>query len=100
MLCYDYEIVYKKGWDNIMAYAFSRHFKDKEIIFSLSFPIPNWIEEANKEWFTHPSLSQIIKRLQEDPNSPIGYTWKEVILRYKDRVVLSPNSTLKPSILT
>eukprot|EP00253_Pinus_taeda_P003014 PITA_03014 len=44
-------------------------------------------------------LSQLISQLQVDPNSSKGYSWQNDILRYKDRVVISPTSTLKSRIL-
>ena len=34
-----------------------------------------------------------------DPNSTKGYSWHHEILRYRDRVVISPTSTLKSCIL-
>lgn len=65
----------------------------------ISLPIPYWIEEALKEWFSHPSLSQIINNLRAYPNTSVGYSWKDEILHYKDRVVISPTSNLKTRIL-
>lgn len=56
MLGYDYGIVYKEGQDNVVANALSWQFEDTTLL-SLSFPIPSWIEEAHKEWFSHPSIS-------------------------------------------
>eukprot|EP00253_Pinus_taeda_P025507 PITA_25507 len=79
--------------------ALSRHFEDESTLLSISLPIPDWIEEACKEWFSHPSFSQFINNLRADPNSSVVYSWKDEILRYKDRVVMSPTSTLKTRIL-
>ena len=85
MLGYDYDIIYKKGHDNVVAGALSLQFKDESTLLSISLPIPNFIEEAHKEWFSHPLLYQIINNLREDPNSTMRYSWKDEILRYKDR---------------
>jgi len=79
--------------------ALSIQYEDKGSIFVLSLPVPNWIEEDRQEWLTHPTLSQVIQRLREDPNLPTDYTWKDNILRYKERLVLSMTSALKPRIL-
>jgi len=61
--------------------------------------MPYWIEEAHKEWFSHPSLSQLINNLRENPNSSTDYSWKDDILLYKDQVVILLTSTLKTHIL-
>jgi hypothetical protein len=42
---------------------------------------------------------KLIQYLQKDPNPSSIYTWHENILRYKDHLVLSPSSELKPRIL-
>eukprot|EP00253_Pinus_taeda_P006618 PITA_06618 len=99
MLGYDYEIIYKKGKDNSVADALSCQFEEESTLLAISLPIPEWIEEARREWFSHPELSQLISQLQADPNSTKGYSWQDDILRYKDRVVISPTSTFKSRIL-
>ena len=99
MLGYDYEIIYKKGHENVIADDLTHQFEEESTLLAISLPIPKWIEEAHKEWFSHPSLSQLINKLQVDPNSTVGYSWKDEILRYKDKVVISPTSTLKSCIL-
>ena len=64
MLGYDYEIIYKKGKDNRVADALSCQFEEESTLLAISLPIPDWIEEARKEWFSHPWLSQHINKLQ------------------------------------
>jgi hypothetical protein len=41
---YDYEIIYKKGKDNVVADALFRKFEDEGSLFSLSFVVPDWIQ--------------------------------------------------------
>jgi hypothetical protein len=60
MMGYGYEIIYKKGIDNVVVDAFSRKYEDEGSLFALSLPVPNWIEEFRQEWLTHPTISQVI----------------------------------------
>ena len=84
MLGYDYEIIYKKGCDDVVTDALLCQFEDEITLLSISLPIPYWIEYAYKEWFSRPSLSKLINNLREDPNSSTDYSWKDEILPYKD----------------
>eukprot|EP00253_Pinus_taeda_P026802 PITA_26802 len=77
----------------------SHQFEEESTLLAISLPILEWIEEARKEWFSHPWLSQLINQLQADPNSRVGYSSQDEILCYKDRVVISPTSTLERCIL-
>lgn len=99
MLGCDYEIIYKKGHDNVVVDALSCQFEEEGTLLSLSLPILDWIEATHHEWFSHPSLSQLIHILRAYPNSWKDYSWKDEILHYKDWVVLSATSTLKLRLL-
>jgi hypothetical protein len=41
---YDYEIIYKKGKDNVVVDALSRKYEDEGSLFSLSFIVPYWLQ--------------------------------------------------------
>jgi hypothetical protein len=41
---YDYEIIYKKGKDNVVADALSQKYEDEGSLFSLSFIVPDWLQ--------------------------------------------------------
>jgi hypothetical protein len=44
-----------------VADALLRKYEDEVSIFALSLPFPNWIEEVQQEWLTHPTISQVIQ---------------------------------------
>jgi len=70
MLGYDFEIIYKKGKQNVVAYALSR--KDeyiKGLLCAISLPQSDWVEYAINEWKQDQKACKIIQRLQEDPNA-------------------------------
>jgi hypothetical protein len=80
---YDYEIIYKKGKDNVVADALSRKYEDEGSLFSLSFIVPYWLQDVSQEWLHDPKISHLIQQLQS--NSPVspGYSWLNDELRYK-----------------
>ena len=50
MLVYDFEIIYKKGKQNVVADALSRKDEDVEaLLYSISIIQPDWIAEASDE---------------------------------------------------
>jgi hypothetical protein len=66
---YDYEIIYKKGKDNVVDDALSRKYEDKGSLFSLSFILPDWVQVVHQECLQDPKISSLIQQLQD--NSPI-----------------------------
>jgi hypothetical protein len=46
MMGYDYEIIYKKGKDNLVVDVLSIQYEDEVSLFALSLLVPNWIEEV------------------------------------------------------
>ena len=51
MFGYDFEIVYKKGKENIVVDALSRKDdKDESLLCALSILQENWVVEAKEEW--------------------------------------------------
>jgi hypothetical protein len=41
---YDYEIIYKKGKENVIVDALSRKYEDEGSLFYLSFIVPDWLQ--------------------------------------------------------
>jgi hypothetical protein len=72
---YDYEIIYKKGKDNVVVNALSRKYEDEGSIFCLSFIVPYWLQFVRHEWLHDPKSLHLIQKLQSNfPVSP-GYSW-------------------------
>jgi hypothetical protein len=45
MFGYDYEIIYKKGKENVVVDALSRKYEEEGSLFSLSFIVVDWLKE-------------------------------------------------------
>jgi hypothetical protein len=72
---YDYEIIYKKGKDNVLADALSKKYEDGGSIFSLSFIVPYWLQAVHREWLQDPKSSQLIQQLQSNALASPRYSW-------------------------
>jgi hypothetical protein len=100
ILGYDFEIVYKKGKQNVVADALSR--KDEDVgafLCAISIIQFDWIIEARDEWKNGEKVWTLIQRLQHDSNASDTFTWKNDSLWYKDQLYLCNNSQLKQKVL-
>ena len=66
---YDYEIIYKKGKENVVADALLGS------LFPLSFIVPDWLQDILHEWLQDPKSSQLIQQLQSSAPATPGYSW-------------------------
>jgi hypothetical protein len=100
ILGYDFEIVYKKGKQNVVVDALSRKDEDVEaFLCAISIIQPDWIIEARDEWKNDEKVWTLIERLQQDSGASDTFTWKNDSLWYKDRLYLCKNSQLKQKVL-
>jgi hypothetical protein len=97
---YDYEIIYKKGKDNVVADALSQKYEEEGSLFSLSFIVPDWLQVVRQEWLQDPKSSHLIQQLQTNALAPPGYSWLQDELRYKGHLYLSKQSKLKSMVLS
>ena len=67
MLGYDFEIIYKKGKQNMLEDALLRKYEGVEaLLYAISIIQPDWIIEAREEWKNDPSMWTLIQQLQKD----------------------------------
>jgi hypothetical protein len=100
ILGYDFEIVYKKVKQNVVADALSRKDEDVEaFLCAISIIQPDWIIEERDEWKNDEKVWTLIQRLQQDSSTSDTFTWKNDSLWYKDRLYLCKKSQLKKKVL-
>jgi len=70
MLGYDYEIIYKKGKQNVVADALSRKDENVEALNCAIYIIqPKWITKSKDEWKNDEEVWSLIQKLQQDPST-------------------------------
>jgi hypothetical protein len=97
---YDYEIIYKKGKDNVVEDALSQKYEEEGSLFSLSFIVPDWLQAVFQEWLQDPKSSHLIQQLQTNAPASPEYSWLQDELRYKVRLYLSKQSKIKSTVLS
>jgi hypothetical protein len=96
---YDYEIIYKKGKENVVVDALSKKYDDEGSLSSLSFIVPDWLQAVRQEWLQDPKSLHLIQQLKSNaPTSP-GYSCLHDELRYKGHLYLCKQSKLKSMVL-
>src|SRR5271168_3851873 len=77
MLGYDFEIIYKKGKQNVVADALSRKDEDVEaLLCTISNIQPDWIKEAREEWNNEEEVWTLIQNLQQDSSMSHTFSWQ------------------------
>jgi hypothetical protein len=96
---YDYEIVYKKGKENVVVDALSRKYEEDKSLFSLSFIVPDWLQVVHQEWLQDPKISGLLHQLQHNSSVSPGYSWNNEEISYKGCLYLCNQSQLKSTVL-
>ncbi|KAL4565288.1 hypothetical protein LXL04_029376 [Taraxacum kok-saghyz] len=99
LLGYDFDICYKPGKDNRAADALSRRAIDGEMATLLSTPI--WVQGVQllDEVKKDTKLQQIRREYEADPTKFPGYSVRNEILFYKDRLVIPKSSLFIPELI-
>jgi hypothetical protein len=97
---YYYEIIYKKGKENVVVDALSKKYEEGGSLFSPSFIAPYWLQIVHQEWLQDHKISSLLQQLQHNsPVSPV-YSWHNEELRYKGCLYLCKKSKLKSMVLS
>ncbi|KAM0929344.1 hypothetical protein ACQ4PT_001454 [Festuca glaucescens] len=99
MLGLQYKIIYKKGVDNRVADALSRHIHgDTEELQVISACRPIWLEAVELGYTKDSEATQRLAQLAL--SSPIGnYTLHKGLIRYKGRIWVGRNPKLQQDIM-
>jgi hypothetical protein len=76
ILGYDFEIVYKRGKQNVVADALSRNDEYVEaFLCAISIIQHNWIIEARDEWNNEEKVWTLIQRFQQDSSALLDHVF-------------------------
>ena len=110
LLGYAFVVEYKKGSDNRVADALSRHpaFSSElsqsdsnsktSCLFLLSVPDPTWLSLLKDSYLQDDTIQHIIASMQAG-NPPKGFTFQNELLFYKGRFYVSAHCPLKSQFL-
>jgi hypothetical protein len=61
---YDYDIIYKKGKENVVVDPLSQKYEEYGSLFSLSFIVRDCLQDVLQEWLQDPKISSLLHQLQ------------------------------------
>jgi hypothetical protein len=94
-----YKIVYKKGADNRVADALSRHIHDDtEELLAVSQCKADWLEEVAKGYQMDPVAVDKLEQLATKTHQG-NYTFRQGLIRYKGRLWIGNNDKMQQEIL-
>jgi hypothetical protein len=94
-----YKIVYRKGTDNRVADALSRHPAPPMSLMAISTSTPIWLAKVQEGYGQDPKAQQMIAALAVDPQSVPNFTLSDGILKFKRRIWIGDNTTLQQQVL-
>ncbi|GJZ31236.1 putative mitochondrial protein [Tanacetum coccineum] len=101
LLGFDFEIAYKKGSDNTSTDALSRVSHNAEFHTMLLSEIDtNLMTKVQASWDKDMDLQQLIQKLITKPDTSKKYTWKDVELKRKGKLVVGSDVALRTQLMT
>lgn len=95
-----YKIIYKKGCDNGVADALSRHpLPDSLELSALSVVIPDWIQEVVAGYASDPDACSKVQTLCISAGAIPNFTLKDGVLYFKDRMWIGHNKAVQQKII-
>lgn len=96
LMGYDYEIVYKRGQDNVVADALSR----APTLSAISAIGTGLLNQIRNSWEANDKLKTIVQQKQQDPQSWPHYTWSQNQLKRKGKLVVGNDPDLQLQLIT
>lgn len=91
---YNYKIEYKKGKENKATDALFR-VELNTTLHAIFVIIPTWIEQVIDSYKIDPFCLELITKLSLDTNAIPNYTLASGVLRYKGRVLIGQDESLR-----
>ena len=106
LLGYSFVVKYKKGRENKVPDALSRvqssvdNSSPAASLYSISFPCPLWLDSLKDSCKSDGGYQDLLSKLV-DSNHPsqAGYSLQNGLILYKNKIYLSPTSSLIPLLL-
>ncbi|XP_035823161.1 uncharacterized protein [Zea mays] len=99
LLGLQYRIVYKKGVENGVADALSRHPIVSASCLAVSSCQPQWVTEVADTYLADTHSSDIIAKLAVDSSAVPHFSWQDGLLRYKKRIWVGPSAHLHQKLI-
>uniref|UniRef100_A0A0A8Z196 Reverse transcriptase/retrotransposon-derived protein RNase H-like domain-containing protein n=1 Tax=Arundo donax TaxID=35708 RepID=A0A0A8Z196_ARUDO len=100
LLRLQYRIEYKKGTENWVVDALSHRGPDSLQLFAVSSTSPQWLEEVVQGYQSDPSAIEMISKLSVSPDAVPSFSFRDGLLRYKDRIWLGTNKSLQARVIS